>query len=74
MSALASVLPMTFDYCGVKRASTEFDLCIISMQPCVWISHHTRASLLACARLCRIKALCGIVTPGFTLLCYHCLL
>lgn len=49
VSALASVLPMTFDYCGVKRASTECDLCIISLQPCVWISRHTRASLLACA-------------------------
>lgn len=74
MSALASVLPMTFDYCGVKRASTEFDSCIISVQPCVWISHHTRASLLARVRLCWIKALCGIVTSRFTLLCYQYLL
>lgn len=46
MSALASVLPMTFDYCGVKQASTEFDLCIISVQPCVWISRHTCMDVL----------------------------
>lgn len=70
-SALASVLPLTFDYCGAKPASTEFDSCIISAHPCVWINRITCAQLWACARLCWMKALPGIVTPGFTFLCYH---
>lgn len=68
MSGLASVLPMTFDYCGVKRTSTEFDLCIISVQPCVWISHHTRAPLMACVRPCWMKALWGFVCTDIALL------
>lgn len=67
-SSLASELPLTFDYCGAKPASTEVDLCIISLRPRVWISRHACAQLWACARLCWAKALPAIVTPGFTFL------
>lgn len=67
-SSLASELPLTFDYCGAKPASTEVDLCIISPRPRVWINRHACAQLWACARLCSTKALPAIVTPGFTFL------